>query len=223
MRQRIAIYGGTFDPLHNGHWQVANAVLKSFALDQLIFVPAYVPPHKRGQQISSAFHRLAMLVLATAGEARMFISSIELEAPERPYTIETLERLQAELVDARLFFVMGVDSFIDVTMWREYERLLTQYDVIVATRPGYQDDESLTAHLAPHLQSRCVDLRGGQFPSFENVENPTATRIYLTDYVAVDVSATNIREAVEEGRAIEDLVPPAVAAYVEKYKLYRKT
>lgn len=220
MRQRIAIYGGTFDPIHNGHWQVAEAVLKAFAMDRLVFVPAFVPPHKRGQQISSAFHRLAMLAIATADEAQLFVSTIEVEAPERPYTIETLERLQAEFNDARLFFVMGADSFRDVTMWREHERLLTEYDVIVATRPGYQDDGNVAAHLASHLQTRCVDLRGGHFPSAEVL---ATQHLYLTDFVSVDVSSTAIRDSAGEGKRIDDLVPATVAKYIEKYRLYRKS
>lgn len=222
MRQWIAIYGGTFDPIHNGHWKVAGAVLNAFAMDRMIFVPAFVPPHKRGQQISSPFHRLAMLALATADEPRMFISTIELEAPERPYTIETLASFQAEFATARLFFVMGADSFRDVTMWREYERLLAEYDVIVATRPGYQDD-SLVAHLPLPLQARCLDLRGGKLPPVDKAESVPEPRIYLTDYVAVDVSSTSVREAVERGMQAEALVPPGVAAYIEKYQLYRKS
>lgn len=223
MRQRIAVYGGTFDPIHNGHLRVADAILKAFAMDRMLFVPAFVPPHKRSQQISSPFHRLAMLALATADQPQMFVSSIELEAPQRPYTIETLGRLQIELGDAQLFFVMGADSFRDVTMWREHERLLTEFDVIVATRPGYENherDQDITAHLAPKLQAGWVDLRGGQIPLAEHFAKP---HVYLTDYVAMDVSATAIRDAVERGQPIEHLVSPAVAAYIKKYQLYRKS
>lgn len=229
MRQRIAVYGGTFDPIHNGHLRVAEAILKAFAMDRMLFVPAFVPPHKRLQQISSPFHRLAMLALATAEQPQMFVSAIELEAPQRPYTIETLSRLKTELGDVQLFFVMGADSFRDVTMWREHERLLTEFDVIVATRPGYagyagyksyQSDQNITAHLATKLQARCVDLRGAQIPLPEHFAEP---HVYLTDYVAMDVSATAIRETVEQHQQIENLVSPAVAAYIEKYQLYRKS
>jgi len=192
-------------------------------MDRLLFVPAFVPPHKRGQQISSPFHRLAMLAVATADEARMFVSSIELEAPERPYTIETLGRLQAEFENAQLFFVMGADSFRDVTMWRDHERLLTDYDMIVATRPGYpsanSDAENIAAHLPPQLQSRIIDLRGGQIPLEENFAAP---RIYLTDYVEVDVSATEVREIAGQGNSVVNWVPMPVAAYIEKYRLYQK-
>jgi nicotinate-nucleotide adenylyltransferase len=217
--QRIGVYGGTFDPLHNGHFQVAKAILQAFALDELLFVPAFVPPHKRKQWISSPFHRLAMLALATANEPQMFVSAIELEAPARPYTIETLQRLQAERPQAQLFFVMGADSFRDVTMWRDHERLLNDFSTIVATRPGYLEEaENIAAHLAPELQRRIVDLRGGRYPADTDL---TAPQVYLTDYIEVDVAATSIRERAAQGEAVDDFTLPAVSAYIAKYRLYQ--
>jgi len=218
--ERIGVYGGTFDPVHNGHLKVGKEVLKAFAMERLLFVPAHVPPHKRGQTISSPYHRLAMLVLATAELPRMFVSSVELDAPTRPYTIETLERLQAEHSEVRLFFVMGVDSFKDVMSWHKYERILTEYDIIVAVRPGYLDDERIISRFAPDLRKRVIDLRGGQLPSGETLMLP---HIYLTDYAEVDVSATIVRETASRGGAIDRLVPPAVASYIVKYGLYRKS
>jgi nicotinate-nucleotide adenylyltransferase len=249
LRRRIGIYGGTFDPVHYGHLKVAEAVLSAFALDRMYFVPAFTPPHKRKRMISSPFHRMAMLALATADSPKMFISTVELEAPSRPYTIETLGRLQTELQPARLFFMMGADSFIDVTSWRDYEAILSEYDVIVATRPGYRgsnDKESgkegaaqnseetigkaigglapeLSPQLSPRLSRLIVDLRGGAYPLGVAGADLNSSRIYLTDYVSVDVSATGIREAVEQGRSIDDLVPPSIAAYIEKYHLYQKS
>jgi nicotinate-nucleotide adenylyltransferase len=221
MRQRLGVYGGTFDPVHNGHLHVAQAVLEKFALAELIFVPAFVPPHKRGVEISAPHHRYAMLALATMYEASMHISTIELEAPSRPYTIETMANLQAQFAGADLFFVMGMDSFRDVTMWRSYETLLTAYHTVVAARPGYFANQSeaqrLGAHLPPALQSRIVDLRGSRFPSPEHFDEP---HIFVTDYVAEDVSATAIRTAVEANEGIENLVPAVVADYVRKYSLY---
>jgi nicotinate-nucleotide adenylyltransferase len=229
LRRRIGIYGGTFDPVHCGHLAVAEAVSNAFALDRIIFVPAFTPPHKRKRMISSPFHRMAMLALATADSPKMFISTVELEAPSRPYTVETLGQLRTELQPARLFFVMGADSFADVTSWREYEAILSEYDVVVVTRPGYpdcdacdgsQNGEVVIGALAPQLKRRIVDLRGGAYPSDEDLKSP---RVYLTDYVSIDVSATGIREAVEQSRSIDGLVPPPVAAYVEKYRLYQKS
>ncbi len=232
MRRRIGVYGGTFDPIHHGHLKMAEAVLKAFAMDRLVFVPAFIPPHKHREGISSPFHRLAMLALATANSQRMFVSYIELEAPAYSYTIETLERLQAVSENAQLFFVMGGDSFKEIKMWHQYERILTEYDCIVAARPnqlgqtdqpnqedGYIDGENMADHLAPHLRVRVVDLRGGRLPPDEPIPTP---HIYLTDYIEVDVSSTNVREKAAQGRPLDDLVPHAVAEYIGKYKLYQK-
>ncbi len=222
-RSRIGIYGGTFDPVHRGHLSVARAVLENFALDELLFVPAFVPPHKRGREISSPHHRYAMLALATRHEPRMRISTIELDAPARPYTVETMASLHTQNAEADWFFVMGMDSFREVTLWRAYETLLMNYGIIVAARPSHEpghedDDEARGKHLAPTLQSRVVDLRGGKRPTDQQLATP---HIFVTDYVAVDVSATVIRAAVEAGEDIKALVPSTVAAYVQKYSLYR--
>jgi nicotinic acid mononucleotide adenylyltransferase len=96
--------------------------------------------------------------------------------------------------------------------------LLTEYDVIVAARPGQPDDANVAAHLSPELQAGLIDLRGGRLPAKEDFDAP---HVYLTDYVEVDVSATDVREAARQGTSIESLVPPPVAAHVEKYKLYQ--
>jgi nicotinate-nucleotide adenylyltransferase len=205
---------------------VAESVLKAFAMERVIFVPAHVPPHKRGQTLSSPYHRLAMLVLATFDSPRMFVSTVELDSPTRPYTIETLQRLQLERPDWRMFFVMGADSFREVTSWYEYQRILSEYDVIVAARPGYSsysDDDKIAAQidrLAPQLQARVIDLRCGLLPSDEQLTMP---HIYLTYYAEVDVSATTLREMAAKGGKIDELVPPAVAAYIIKYGLYKNS
>ncbi|MDX2034519.1 MAG: nicotinate-nucleotide adenylyltransferase [Blastocatellia bacterium] len=221
--KRIGVYGGTFDPIHNGHLRVADEVVRAFDLDRMLMAPAVVPPHKRKQAISSPFHRLAMLALATRDRPRLFVSTIELEAPERPYTIETLGRLQTEFSDARLFFLMGADSFRDIPLWREHERILTEYDCIVAMRPGVSAEKTgagVAAHLARRVQERVVDLRPGRRPTPEMLATP---RIYLTDYVAMDVSSTELRESVARGEGIHQFVPAPVADYIEKYCLYQNS
>lgn len=220
-RERIGIYGGTFDPIHNGHLQVAAAICDAFALDRFLFVPAFVPPHKRDRQISAPFHRYAMVVLATlhaqlAQATDWQASTIELEAPTRPYTIETLQHLQEKHPQCDLFFVMGGDSFAEINLWREYERLLTEFNIIVAFRP--QSDHLSVQHLSARCQERVVDLRGSARPDLENLG---ATKVFLTDYVAVNIAATEIRAAVRTRQTIEKFVPPDVARYIAKYELYR--
>lgn len=222
MAERIGVYGGTFDPPHLGHLAIAEQLVDAFVLDRLLMVPAAIPPHKRGQTISSPFHRLAMLALATAQSSRIFLATLEVEPGATPYTVDTLRRLQQTHPEARLFFIMGADSFRDVSCWHHYEELLTRYSTIVAMRPGFPGKEvttwgELAGNLPALFQELVVDLRGGSRPTMEQMQCP---HIFLTDYVSVDVSATNIRLAVAEGRPLRDLVPSSVATYIEKYQLY---
>lgn len=223
MQERIGIYGGTFDPIHNGHLRVAAAVSEAFSLDRFLFVPAFVPPHKRDWQISASYHRYAMVVLAALyppalATTKWLASTIELEAPTRPYTIETLQQLQTMYPTAALFFVMGADSFAEVHLWREYERLLTEYNIIVAARPSA---EISGQHLSAKCQQRVVDLRGSKRPHLVRLGTVSEPKVFLTDYVAVDLAATEVRAAVRHGKSIAEMVPPEVARYIATYDLYR--
>jgi len=215
--RRAAIYGGTFDPVHNGHMTVARSVAQLFALDQVLFVPAYVPPHKRGAGISPAFHRFAMLALATEDDAGFRISTIELDEPERPYAVDTVASLQSQLgSETRLFFIMGADSWAEIKTWFEWEKLLRTCDQIVVTRPGYELVEANGAAVS--------DVRG---MSEEDVsvliEHHTERQAFFTDAAILDVSATAIRAAARAGDsdALRESVPETVANYIEKYGLYR--
>jgi len=216
--RRAAIYGGTFDPVHNGHLKVARGVQKLFELDEVIFVPACVPPHKRGAGISSAFHRFAMLALATASDERLTISTIELDQPDRPYAVETVARMQERLGgDCRLFFVMGADSWTEITTWRDWQRLLTMCDHIVVTRPGYelQNDQVI---------GNVIDVRGkDQSAIHAIVDGSVGSQVFITDVVFEDVSATAIRVAARncEQGGLAEMLPLEVANYIEKNELYR--
>jgi nicotinate-nucleotide adenylyltransferase len=224
-RKRIALYGGSFDPIHVGHAAVARELSALFALDEVLFIPAHVAPHKRGRKVSSPLHRHAMLALATQGETRFRVSTVELDAPERPFTVDTLSRLLAAYGEgARLFFVMGADSWMEITTWREWERVLTLTDQIVVTRPGYELE---TSHVTPSIRERIVDVRGASAAQVESaLEASKETRIYLTDAARVDAAATDIRRAVAgdagEWAELAFLVAPPVAEYINKYGLYRE-
>jgi len=223
-QQRIALFGGTFDPVHVGHLAVARELLKSFALDTVLFIPAHVAPHKRDAPPTSAWHRFAMLALATQEDTCLCVSPVELEAPERPYTVETLARLRAEFgQSARLFFVMGADSWMEIDTWREWERVLALTDHVVITRPGHLLG---TEHVTEAVRARIVDLRGaGDAVIARSIEDREAG-IFFTDAVRVDVSSTEIRRALgggeDERRNTAALLPPPVANFIEKYELYRK-
>ena len=215
--RRIGAYGGTFDPVHNGHIEVARAVARIFELDTLLLIPAHRPPHKDADSISDAYHRYAMAVLATLDESRISVSTIELEAPDKPYSFETVERLKkAYGPGTELFFIVGADSFEEINTWREPDRLLAGANLVAVTRPGY---EVRISHLSEPMRKSIVDLRGGL--PFKR-EDRSSSRVYLTDCANNDVSSTEIRRRVRSGESIGGLAPARVVSYVEKYGLYRR-
>ena len=219
-KRRIGIYGGTFDPVHLGHIDVAKTVLELFEIDQVVFVPALLAPHKLTRPVSSHLHRYAMLTLATQDDANLIVSTFELEAADRRYTVETVAHFQEQFGNtAELFFIMGADSWSEITTWREWERLLAIINHIVVTRPGY---ELRADHVPESIKERIVDLRAPG-DSSQPAVTTGRNRILVTDAVMRDISATKIRSAASQGRFddLQDLVPTQVARYIRKYNLYR--
>ena len=225
---RVAIYGGSFDPVHDGHLALARELVRLFGFDELHFVPAHHAPHKRASRPTSAWHRFAMLALATRDDPGLKVSTAELDAPERPYTVETVARLRTELGgDAvRLFFVMGADSWAEITTWREWGRLLSMTDTVVVTRPGY---ELSLDHVTEEIRARVRDVRGASGERIEElVAGEAGPLIFFSDAVKLAVSSTDVRRAARAlsgesagGGAAPGLpVPRAVAGYIEKYRLY---
>src|SRR5215207_8390963 len=205
--RRIALYGGTFDPVHIGHIEVARGVSQLFEIEKVLFIPAQMAPHKIGRPVTEPIHRYAMLALATQNDPGLSISTFELDAPDRRYTVETVEHFQQELDDStELFFIMGADSWSEITTWRDWKRLLTMTNHIVVTRPGY---EPLKSHVGSHGE-RIVDMRtalecGGLTPLWprssaidikaaSSRRTPRRPGIFITDVVMNDVSATLIRK-----------------------------
>ncbi len=224
--KRIAFYGGSFDPLHNGHLTIAHALCKQFELDEFVFIPAFHAPHKKDKRPTSAFHRFAMLALATNDEAKIKVSKMELDVPERPYSVETLTRLKTELTDVEIFFVMGADSWAEITTWREWEKVLTIVNIIVVTRPEYEIE---FAHVTDEIRKRIIDLRK-EFPAKAQSRQGNEkskfqipnSKIFITDAVQIDVSATEIRRKIKENtNDWQQDVPKEVAKYLEKYQIYK--
>ncbi len=217
--KRMAFYGGSFDPLHNGHLAIARKLTALLALDEFVFIPAFHAPHKKNKQPTSAFHRFAMISLAINNEPKIKISTVELDAPEKPFTFETQTKLINELPNATIFFVIGADSWQEIDTWREWEKVLTLTNIVVVTRPDF---EIGFAHVTEAIRRRIVDWRNAD----KKIKNDLRlaaedSRIYITDAVFLNVSATEIRRKI---RAREDdwreLVPNEVAEYIKKYELY---
>lgn len=212
------MYGGTFDPVHIGHLEIARRVSQLFEIEKVVFIPAQMAPHKIGRPVTEPIHRYAMLALATQNDAQLTISTFELDAPDRRYTVDTIAHFQRALGDeTELFFIMGADSWSEITTWREWERLLTMTNHIVVTRPGYEPTTSYVGAVG----ERIVDLRGTFTKAAPSRRTP---KIFFTDVVMKDVSATRIRRLASEGRTDEltDLLPAVVLDYIKKYRIYRE-
>jgi len=214
--KRVAYFGGSFDPPHRGHLAIADRLIDLFGLDRFVFIPAFHAPHKPDQKPTPAIHRYAMLAIATNDNPLHRISTMEIDLPHRPYTVETLARILKDRPDERAFFVMGGDSWQDITTWREWERVLTMTDQIVVTRPGYPIGLS---HVTDEIRGRIVDIRGKSSPVVPKDSGPN---IYITDAVSVDISATAIRDlASQKAEGWDTGLTKEVAKYVEKYELYK--
>lgn len=217
--RRMAFYGGSFDPVHNGHVLIAQRLTALFGLDEFVFIPAFHAPHKPDRKPTSAYHRYAMLSLATNDEPKISISSMELEMPEKPYTVETLERLKISGPDTRMFFVMGADSWMDILTWREWEKVLTMVDHIIVTRPGYEIGFD---HITGTIKERIVDTRSKSPGTWDLEHAAGESRIYITDVVELDISASALRKDIRNGvPGWQANLPAGVAKYIEKYQIYK--
>jgi nicotinate-nucleotide adenylyltransferase len=206
---RIGLLGGTFDPIHIGHLDVARAACRALSLDRLLLMPSRVPPH-RGVPHASPSHRFAMAVLATQHESWLEVSDLELADAAPSFTSTTLDRLAAAGEDTRrLFFVTGADAFHEIRTWKDYPGLLDRCHFIVVSRPDWPVGALRPA--LPELASRLCDAP---------CEIPARPSIFLVDAPTAPVSSTDIRRRIAEGLEIRGLVPPAVEAHILKHRLY---
>jgi nicotinate-nucleotide adenylyltransferase len=223
--KRIAFYGGSFDPVHMGHVAIAHTLFDQFDLDEFVFIPAFHAPHKVRLKPTSAYDRYAMLCLVSQNEPHIKVCKIEIDTPERPFSVETLTRLTAEWPADEIFFVMGADSWNDIKTWREWEKVLALTHHLVVSRPGHHMGID---HVTDEIRARIVDLTGGGENERDIKTRPVLTAerdaprsIFLTDSVKIDVSATDIRRKVREGdHSWSDDVTREVANYIEKYQIY---
>ncbi|MCY4026494.1 MAG: nicotinate-nucleotide adenylyltransferase [Acidobacteria bacterium] len=212
--KRIGVLGGTFDPVHFGHLDAAGAARRALDLDHVLLMPARVPPHKASAPLASAFHRFAMAALAAADRTELRVSDLELDRSGPSYTSLTLDRLaRAGHRPAQLFFIAGTDAFAEIPAWRDYPDILGRSHFVVVSRPGNAADrmpERLPA-LAGRMRSPA-----GKAPD----AGADATRIWLVPARTRDVSSSDVRACVRQGRAVDGFVPATVAAHIARHDLY---
>ena len=216
---RFGILGGTFNPIHLGHLVLAEAFRERLELDRVLFVPAGTPPHKPSVGLVSALHRYAMVSLAVAGHPGFVACSVEVERPGPSYSAETVEALAGEWPGARLFFLMGSDTFLDLPTWRTPERLGVFATLGVGYRAGSAFDPAGPA-------ARAV-LAGLGRTGWRRVPPDAAEALApgecaLVETRSVAVSARKVRERLAAGESVRYQLPLAVAEYIAQHRLYHE-
>jgi nicotinate-nucleotide adenylyltransferase len=208
---KLGIFGGTFNPIHNGHLRVAEEVRYGCGLDRIIFIPSGSPSLKTSE-IADAKHRYKMTCLATESNPNFMMSDIEMHSVSKSYTINTVEKLNAMYPADKLYLIMGIDVFLDLPAWREPERLVSLISFIIMTRPGFTTDQLKSS---PFFDSSGVAgpgvycLKGGRIAAVAPV-------------TACYIASTTIRQLLREGKSIKYLLPDVVEQYIESAGLYCK-
>lgn len=216
-RKRIGLLGGTFNPIHQGHLRAAEEIQQRFSLSEVLFVPSYIPPHKVTAEVASPEDRFAMVRLAVASHPGFIASPLEIEARERSYSIITLNKVKTIYRDARIYFILGIDAFLEIETWKSYQAVLEQCHFIVINRPGYRL-ELAKAALPERYAEKILDLGAA-----EEVGEALmgSFRIFLVSIRALDISSTAIRRRIKQGQSIKGFVPEAVEEYIKKNNIYQ--
>jgi nicotinate-nucleotide adenylyltransferase len=208
----IGVLGGTFDPIHFGHLDAAEAARTALHLDEIRLLPLRDPPHRSASPMANAFHRFALVALAIADRPAYRVSEMELVRPGHSYTADSLRALHAEgWTPLQIFFVMGADAFAEIATWREFPGVLDGAHFLVIARPGANLEAA--ASRTPELGHRLHRL-GDAIP------HDGKTRIILVEARTRDISSTMIRARLSAQQPIDDLVPDAVARHIVNHHLY---
>ncbi len=207
---RIAILGGTFDPIHNGHLAAAQSVAEVFQVDEVHFVPAFSPPHKQSRGITSPFHRFAMVALATVSFDRFRTSTIEVDTLERRYTVQTLEAMKQAYPGAELLFIIGTDMYQEIETWKNYKRLFELAYLVIVNRPGFPFREDVAPYQILNDKQTVT--------SSEHLTKGPA--VFHLPFVQQPISSTEIRQDCRRGQQVSHWLPSNVWSYIEQNKLY---
>lgn len=217
MAQRLGIFGGTFNPVHYGHLAAAEVVRDRLRLDRILFIPTFIPPHK-DEELPSAVQRLEMVRLAISGNQHFKVSDIEIKRGGRSYTIDTITELHQHYAGAEFFFITGVDSFLEIKTWKDWERLLSRCTFVVLSRDGYQFRDLDRLGLFGSVATELAGLDGRRS---EQVKLTAGDASVLLERIPFyEISSTDIRERVRRGRSIKYCLPDPVEHYIIENKLY---
>ena len=216
---RIGVLGGTFNPVHNCHLSIAGQAQRALALDRVIFIPSGAPPHKSGESLAPAYHRLSMVQRAVADLPNFAVSDVEANAPATSYTIDTTRTLR-KTVQGELWFIIGLDAFLEIAEWKSAEALLTSTNFLVLSRPHVPFSRVASLPLLPPLPTGQLDrLDAGEQPRLDLPIGLQATITFLR-IDPCEISASAVRERIRNGEDVAGWLPPPVHSYIIQHNLY---
>ena len=211
---KIGLFGGTFDPIHWGHLRSAEEVSETFGLDRVYFIPASIPPHKRGQTTTPAEDRLQMVRRGVSGNSRFSVSTVEISRVGVSYSIDTIRAFKAKkLKGDSLYFIIGLDAFREISTWKDFADIFPLCHFIVTSR-GSRESDPLKGTGIAVKKLFCYDFKR------KNYRHRSGTRILFIELTDIAISASEIRTLVKQGKSIRYLVPSAVERYVKRRGLY---
>ncbi|MCF7853408.1 MAG: nicotinate-nucleotide adenylyltransferase [Candidatus Pacebacteria bacterium] len=205
-KPRLGVFGGSFDPIHNGHLFIAGEIIRRGLVDEILFVPANVPPHKPASYVSPAELRLTMLQEVLEPYEEFSLSDIEVQHGEEPsYTIDTIHTLAGAFPEHTLCFLMGMDSLVELHQWRRAPELIAKFELLIYPRPGVREPAfaELSGHFGPRQARRLLNS--------------------ILDTPPVPISATQVRAAVRARQNLAGLVPDCARTFIEQHNLYKET
>ncbi|MBI5420510.1 MAG: nicotinate (nicotinamide) nucleotide adenylyltransferase [Deltaproteobacteria bacterium] len=214
-RTTVALFGGTFDPFHNGHLRMAVEVMEALGPPRVVLLPAHHPPHKPRQPVSDARHRIAMTEAAVAGLPGIEVSDREIRREGPSYSLLTVLEFRRAEPSADLVFVVGADAFAEVSAWHRYEELLAACDFVLLPRPGTDGVPRPPSGIRIEKEEpHCYSWKGNSF------RLPGGRRLFCPSLPTLDISSRAIREKVRTGKCIRGLVPQEVERYIREHGLY---
>jgi len=215
---KLGILGGTFNPIHYGHLSAAETIRERLNLSKILFIPSYQPPHKHEADIPSAQHRMNMIELAIAGNPAFESSDIEITRRGKSFTIDTIEALVRRQPQAELYFIIGIDSFLEIRTWHQWERLLALCSFVVISRPGFRFADLEKIDFMRQAEDDLARLDRGACS--QAILKAGAYTVILEMIPLHDISSTDIRKRLKAHESTKYLLPAEVETYIIGHNLY---
>ena len=216
---RIGLFGGTFNPIHRCHLLIAEQTQDHLSLDRVLFIPSGDPPHKPTESLAPAHHRLEMVKLAIATYSHFKLTDLESRSTHKSYTAETLHTLRQQEA-GELWFIVGLDAFLDFPTWKDATQLLTAANFVVISRPGSTFTQLSALSLLPSLPSTGLKTLDDGHETRIEIATSSQTSLTLLRLPPCEISASVIRSRVTQGLTVSDWLPAPVQSYIITHRLY---